>query len=79
MSNLTEKEFYKILEEVPELSHISPELEHELGSYLNDTIKASRPAKKILEDLIDKIDIFLLCIFILFYLFLSYLYSYTIL
>jgi hypothetical protein len=54
MSNLNEKEFYQILEEVPELSHISPELEHELRSHLNDKIRVSRPAKKILEDIIDK-------------------------
>ena len=54
MTKLNEKEFYQILEEVPELSHISPELEHELSSHLNDKTRVSRPAKKILEDIIDK-------------------------
>jgi len=53
MSNLTEKKFYEILELVPELSHIFPELEHVLKSDLEKTTKA-KPAKKILEEIIDK-------------------------
>jgi hypothetical protein len=53
MTNLNEKEFYQILEVVPELSHIFPELEHVLKSHLDETSKP-RPAKKILEEIIDK-------------------------
>jgi|LakMenE18May11ns_1017448.scaffolds.fasta_scaffold9726857_2 hypothetical protein len=54
MNSLNEIKFHQIIEEVPELTHISPELEHLLLKHSNlDTSKKNKSAKKILEDIID--------------------------
>jgi len=54
MNNLNEIKFHQIIEEVPELTHISPELEHLLQKHSNlDTSKKNKSAKEILEYIID--------------------------
>jgi hypothetical protein len=53
MKNSIEKEFQQILLEVPELTHIFPEIEHQLRNDLDEKNKP-KSAKKILEDIIDK-------------------------
>lgn len=52
MSNLTGKNFYEILDEVPELSEILPEIEHYFSSQSSSNNKRIS-AKKILEEIID--------------------------